>query len=429
MMLDCIRRHPPHRRLADPSSGETHDTQQRLVIAAVDRQTQVPQRVLDLLALVERRASVDTIRDIQFAQFPFDHPTLRVRAVQHGERLKTFVFLPLNKRSDTQRLRPIVHIRLQSQRLPRFFLRVNGLLDLMDILVNQRVSGIDDRLRRAVVTLQLKQLSLRINALKIENITDVGAAERVDTLRIVAHHADIVLRLGELLDQHKLDIVRILVLVHQDVLELLLVFLAHVRTLVQQAQHVDQQVVKIHRVRGFQTRLVQGIDGRKLIHPRLAIFAQQLLVHPIVTRVDTAVLRHRDPTLHRAGLVDLLVQTALFADGFDDGFHIGRIVDREVARVSYSIRVRAYQARAHAMERSHHQVAISIVLEEPLHSLLHLPCGFVSERQRHDPRSRNTLLQQVRDAIGQDASLTRSCSCHHEQCTFRTRHRLPLRTI
>ena len=62
-----VLRHFFHCRLADPSTGETDDTQQRFIIAPVNRQTQVTQRVLDLLALIERGTAIDTIRDIEFA--------------------------------------------------------------------------------------------------------------------------------------------------------------------------------------------------------------------------------------------------------------------------------------------------------------------------------------------------------------------------
>ena len=49
---------------------------------------------------------------------------------------------------------------------------------------------------------------------EIENITDVSATERIDTLRVISHHADIILRLCQTLDEHELDIVSVLVLIY-----------------------------------------------------------------------------------------------------------------------------------------------------------------------------------------------------------------------
>ena len=81
MMLDRIRGDTFHRRLADASTGETDDTQQRFVIAMIDREAEVTQRIFDLLALVERGAAVDAVGDIEFAELAFDDARLRVRSI------------------------------------------------------------------------------------------------------------------------------------------------------------------------------------------------------------------------------------------------------------------------------------------------------------------------------------------------------------
>ena len=162
--------------------------------------------------------------------------------------------------------------------------------------MNQRVGSIDNILRRAVVTLQLKESSLRIDLSEVENITDIRSAERVDTLGIVAHHTDIILGFRQAFHKQELDIIRILILVHQDVLELLLILLAHLGMSVHQPQHIDEQIIKIHRIRCFESGLVKLVDRCDLIQTHLAIFPQQLLVHAILSRTDTAILSHRDTT-------------------------------------------------------------------------------------------------------------------------------------
>ena len=106
---------------------------------------------------------------------------------------------------------------------------------------------------------------------EIENVPDVGTAERVYRLRIVTYDADVVLWFGKLFDEQELDIVRVLVLIHQDILKLLLIAFAHLGTDVQQAEHVDQQVIKVHCIGCFQPRLVQRIDSRQIVHPHLAV--------------------------------------------------------------------------------------------------------------------------------------------------------------
>ena len=87
--------------------------------------------------------------------------------------------------------------------------------------MNQRISGIDDGLCRTIVTLQFKETRRGIDALEIEDIADVCSTEGIDTLRVISYHTDIILRLRQFLNQQELDIVGILILIHQDILELL----------------------------------------------------------------------------------------------------------------------------------------------------------------------------------------------------------------
>ena len=47
-------------------------------------------------------------------------------------------------------------------------------------------------MRRPVVALELEQLSVRILALKVEDVVDIGSAEGVNALIVIANHADVV---------------------------------------------------------------------------------------------------------------------------------------------------------------------------------------------------------------------------------------------
>ena len=130
-----------------------------------------------------------------------------------------------------------------------------------------------------------------------------------------------------------MDIVGVLVLIDQYIFKLFLIASAHLFAGVHQADHIDQQVVEIHGVGSYQARLVELIDNSELIHPLLAVLTQQLLVRTVFAGRDTAVLRHRNTALYRAGFVYLVVQTAFLADRFDERFAVGGVVDGEIARV------------------------------------------------------------------------------------------------
>ena len=81
VVLDGIGGHFLHGRIPDTPSREADDAQQRFVVPQVDRQTQIAERVFDLLALVERGAAIDAVGDVQFAQLALYHTALSVGPV------------------------------------------------------------------------------------------------------------------------------------------------------------------------------------------------------------------------------------------------------------------------------------------------------------------------------------------------------------
>ena len=336
---------------------------------------------------------------------------------------------PLNLGRYPQCLRSIIDIALQIKRSTLFFLRIDGFLYLMYILMNQRISCIDDGLRRTIIALQLKEPCFRINLPEIEDIAYIRSAERINGLRIISDHADIILRLCQLFYQKELNIIRILILIHQDILELLLVFLSCFRTFIQEPQHVNQQVIKIHRIRSMQASLIQGIHSSKLIHPYLAVFTLELLVATIFFGTYSAVFHHRDTSLHCRRFIDFLIQAAFFTDAFDDRFYIGCVINRKVSRITQLLRVGSYQARANTMESAHDEIARIIRGNEFDNAFFHLTCCFVGEGQRHDTPCRHTLPQQIRDAVRQHTRLTRTGSGYDERSSLGTSHRLTLRII
>ena len=65
-------------------------------------------------------------------------------------------------------------------------------------------------------------------------------------MRIVAHNTQPVVQVGQLLHYEVLRKVGVLILVNQNILEKLLVFLPHVIVVAQQNVGVKQQVVEVH---------------------------------------------------------------------------------------------------------------------------------------------------------------------------------------
>ena len=66
--------------------------------------------------------------------------------------------------------------------------------------------------KRQVVLLQSDGLGAGIEFFKVENVLNGSAAEAVDALVVIAHHADVALRPGEQADQTELRHAGILIL-------------------------------------------------------------------------------------------------------------------------------------------------------------------------------------------------------------------------
>src|SRR5262249_38838588 len=95
---------------------------------------------------------------------------------------------------------------------------------------------------------------------EVEDVADVGAAERVDRLIGIAHSAEIAMLGREQLQQAVLRVVRVLVLVDEDVPERLAPALLRLR---EALEHVDgqvEQVVEVDRVRREEPPLVELVD-------------------------------------------------------------------------------------------------------------------------------------------------------------------------
>src|SRR5690606_6455003 len=123
------------------------------------------------------------------------------------------------------------------------------LLQLILVFGDKTVGRPYNGFGRAVILLQLKYLYIIIIALVVEDVTDVGPAESIDRLGIIAHHANISKFIGQRFHNEILGVVGILVLIHHNVAEALLVLAEYLREFSQQYKGVKKEVVKVHGAR------------------------------------------------------------------------------------------------------------------------------------------------------------------------------------
>ena len=224
-------------------------------------------------------------------------------------------------------------------------------------------------------------------------------------MRVVAHDGNVVMPFCEQVNEVALEPVRVLVFVHEDELEAALVMFAHVRVLLQQPEPEREQVVEIHRVG------CAFAGGVTLLHvsnlPGDFLEILELLLQHFrggLVRVD----RQRKDFAEHVGFWEM---RALF--GFDAGIgdagldQIPRVIaveNREIALVAKQIGVLAQNPRANGMERAapkRRQLPAQQIGDAPHH----FAGGFVGEREQQNSVRRNTLLQQICDAIGKRARL------------------------
>ena len=149
-------------------------------------------------------------------------------------------------------------------------LRPEGLSLSAAVMGNHRVGRVQDGLSGAVVLFQADDLGIPVLLLKIQDVFNGRAAEFIDTLIVVAHHADIFIAAGQQGRQQVLQVVGILILIDQNVAELSLVVPAHVLEVLQNPDGQQDDIVKVQGIGLPQALLVLSVGRGGFFHPVVA---------------------------------------------------------------------------------------------------------------------------------------------------------------
>ena len=196
--------------------------------------------------------------------------------------------------------------------------------------------------------------------------------------------------------------VRVLVLVDEDVAERLLPLAPRLREALQHLHGEHEQVVEVDRVGAVQRALVEVVHlGHRLV-PEGADPAQVLLGG------DERVLRVRDLRVDAPRREPLRVLAELLEAVLHDAHLVGLVVDRERRPVAEPLRLAAQHAAAGGVEGEDPDRARRRA-EHALQPLAHLAGRLVRERDREDlVRLHPHGADQVRDAVRQHARLARA---------------------
>ena len=345
---------PRLRRVADAAPRRVHDAPERHHVVRVHQQREVAERVLDLGALVEAGAADHLVADAVADERVLQHAALGVGAVEdrHVVARAAAVHVALDLAGHEARLGVLVLELAQVHRLALAGVGPEVLGLLGAVVGDQRVGGVEHRLGGAVVLLELDDGGVGEVVLELEDVADVGAAEGVDRLRVVADHRQVAVLVGQQPQPPVLRVVGVLVLVHQHVAEGPAVAVEHLGEQLEQVHAAEQQVVEVHRVHRVDPLLVELVDlGGGLLEVGADL-------DPVGLGVQQLVLGVGDLALDAARREALGVHAQLLDAALDQPHRVGLVVDREAAGVAQPLGVGAQHARAGGVEGHHpHRLA------------------------------------------------------------------------
>ncbi|OQA46689.1 MAG: hypothetical protein BWY52_00620 [Chloroflexi bacterium ADurb.Bin325] len=413
--LRAPRREVGHGLVADAARGHVDDAAQADVVRGVVHQSQIGQRILDLAALIEPHPADQPIGDAARDKGVFERARLRVGPVHDravAQRGLALAHQPLDRAGDERGLVRLVVRLVRDNLQPLAAVGVQLLRGAVLVMRDDRVRDIEDGLRRAIVLLQQDDLRLGKILAEAHHVAIVRAAEHEDRLILVADAKHVARRAGQPVDHLVLRGVRVLELVHQQILVPILITLQRLRLLAEQPRDPAEQVIEVQPAVCGQDLLVARVDPPRDLRP-VGRRLERI-------RSNQLVLGLRDRAAHGLGLVQLVVQLQVAQRLLDRGELFAVIVDDKVRVEARGRRIRAQDARADAVERADGQPAPARadghgLAHQPVDALAHLARGLVREGDGHDrARVRVGMAQQIGHAVRQHARLAGARPGQHQ---------------
>jgi hypothetical protein len=287
--------------------------------------------------------------------------------------------------------------------------------------VEHAVGEGEDLGRGAVVGLDAVDDRALVPVGERHDVLEVGAAPRVDALRVVAHGHDAVVR-GEFVHYLGLDGVGVLVFVDEDVAEAVVEILGDVGGVGQELQPEFEQVVIVADLVLALLLLVGGGELREAVAD-LAVLREVALDG--VVEGELGVAGEGEDAEERAGArVGLLLEEGL-VDGLDglleEGLGLVGVEDGEVLGQADGVAEHAEGAVADGVEGAAPE-ALRLDAGEVVDAVEHLLGGLVGEGEQEDLARLDALGEEVGHAVGERAGLARAGAGEDEQGARRGGH-------
>ena len=114
---------------------------------------------------------------------------------------------------------------------------------------NHRARALHDIARRTVIAFEFYDSHGSKVAVEVADNLDVRATPAINTLVVITHHRHVLVFVYQQLQQFVLHVVRILIFVNDHVPESFGKLFGKTRHLLEHEDRIEQEVVKVHRVR------------------------------------------------------------------------------------------------------------------------------------------------------------------------------------
>ena len=298
--------------------------------------------------------------------------------------------------------------------------RAQDLLVLLGIAGDDLVGHFEDARHAAVVLLQLEDRRVGIAVAEGQDVLHLRAAPRIDALEIVAHRQQVAVARGDQVHEVALQLVRVLVFVHQHVPHALLVAGGDVGVFLQELEAVDEQVVEIHGVQAALALFVERVDLQDAFEIHRVPF--EMRAHGRAD-VRAAVRRQPEDAAQHRRLRELLVLQPQLGDaGLQQPRGIVLVEDGVVRPVAEQGGMAAQHAVGRVVERAAPEPA-DVAADQVRGALEHLARGAVGEGQQEDVVRVDALFQhQPRHAVRQRPRLARPRRGDDQHRAVRRRH-------
>ena len=390
---------------ADSPPGDVQDTPDGDLVLSVLHRLEIGDHVADLSAVVEVGAAHHVVRDARENKALFQRSGLGVCPVEHGKipvaQMPVVPALGGNVVRHKGRLVSGCPELAQMDLRALALVRPQGLLLAPRIVADHGVGRVQHVLGGPVVLLQFDHVSVRINFFKIQNVADIGTPEAVDGLVVVAYDAQIPVLAGQQADQFELGVVGVLVLVHHDIAEAVLVRGQNLVVGVEQLHGLHQKVVKIQRVVLFQPLLVFFVGIRDAHIAK----AESLVFLSVLERRSQLVLCRGDLAenlpLPKVFGVDLKV----FAHLLHQCFLVVRVVDGKGGLIAQIFDVAAQDSHAHGVEGGDPD-ALGAKADQLVDALPHLSRRLIGESDgKNVPGIDPALVHEIGDPVRDHSGL------------------------